>query len=34
MTGGSEQPITNWMVAPNKSAEVTPSYFDSSSLAY
>jgi YD repeat-containing protein len=34
MTGGSEQPITNFIVAPNKSQEVTPSFFDTSLLAH
>ncbi|HLM73344.1 MAG TPA: VCBS repeat-containing protein, partial [Polyangiaceae bacterium] len=31
---GSEQPITFWHVAKNKTAEVTPGFFDAPSLAY
>jgi hypothetical protein len=34
VTGGSEQPITNFLVAPNKSQEVAPAFFDTSSLAH
>jgi len=34
MTGGSEQPVTNFIIAPNKGQEVAPSFFDTSSLAH
>ncbi|NUQ73530.1 MAG: type IV secretion protein Rhs [Polyangiaceae bacterium] len=34
MTGGSEQPITNFIVAPNKSQELAPAFFDTSAIAH
>jgi hypothetical protein len=34
MVSGSEMPTTNWLIAPNRSAELTPSFFESSALAY
>jgi hypothetical protein len=34
VTGGSEQPITNFIVAPNKSQEIAPTFFDTSAIAH
>ena len=34
MTGGAENPYTNWILAPNRSDELTPTFFDAAAVAY
>ncbi|HSN99478.1 MAG TPA: SpvB/TcaC N-terminal domain-containing protein, partial [Candidatus Nanopelagicales bacterium] len=34
MTGGSENPQTNWRLAPNRSQEIAPSFFTASAVAF